>query len=78
LNYKRPAKQWQDLDRTVYATGKKIYDSVADEEFDFVNMEKIAISLQAKMRKDQISFTTVTSDGETIDQFTVNEDYHEE
>jgi hypothetical protein len=52
---------------------------VADEKFDFVNMEKIAISLQAKVNKDQISFTTVTSDGETIDQFTVvNEDYHEE
>ena len=60
-------------------TGKKHYDAVADEKFDFVNMEKIAISLQAKVNKDQISFTTVTSDGKTIDQFTaVNEDYHEE
>lgn len=78
MNYKRPAKQWQDPDGTVYATGKNNYDAVADEKFDFVNIEKIAISLQAKVSKDQISFTTVTSDGETIDQFTVvNEDYHE-
>ena len=73
----------EDPNGTVYVvagtTGKKHYDAVADEKFDFVNMENIAISLQAKVNKDQISFTTVTSDGETIDQFTVvNEDYHEE
>jgi hypothetical protein len=52
-------------------TGKKHYDSVADEKFDFVNMGKIEISLHAKVSKDQISLTTVTSGGETIDQFTV-------
>jgi 2',3'-cyclic-nucleotide 2'-phosphodiesterase (5'-nucleotidase family) len=73
----------EDPNGTVYVvagtTGKKHYDAVADEKFDFVNMEKIAISLQAKVNKDKISFTTVTSDGETIDQFTVvNEDYDEE
>ena len=42
-------------------------------------MGKIAISLLAKVSKDQISVTTVTSYGETIDQFTIeNEDYHAE
>ncbi len=73
----------EDPNGTVYVvtgtTGKKHYDAVADDKFDFVNMENIAVSLQAKVDKDQITITTVTSDGETIDQFTVkNEDYHEE
>ena len=73
----------EDPHGTVYVvsgtTGKKHYDAVADEKFDFVNMESIAISLQAKVDKDKLTITTVTSDGETIDQFTVvNEDYFEE
>lgn len=73
----------EDPNGTVYVvartTGKKHYDAVADEKFDFVNMENIAVSLQAKVDKDQITITTITSDGETIDQFTVkNLDYHEE
>ncbi|WHY85881.1 phosphodiester glycosidase family protein [Neobacillus novalis] len=73
----------EDPHGTVYVvagtTGKKHYDAVADEKFDFVNMENIAVSLQAKVDKDQIIITTITSDGETIDQFTVkNLDYHEE
>ncbi|MFF2446487.1 phosphodiester glycosidase family protein [Neobacillus sp. NPDC058068] len=70
----------EDSNGTVYVvagtTGKKHYDAVADEKFDYVNMENIAVSLQAKVDKDQITITTITSDGETIDQFTVkNEDY---
>ncbi|MBM7691665.1 uncharacterized protein YigE (DUF2233 family)/predicted phosphodiesterase [Peribacillus deserti] len=57
-------------------TGKKHYDAVADEKFDFVNMESIAVSMQAKVDKNKITFTTVSSEGETIDQFTIiNEDY---
>ncbi|MFK9090718.1 phosphodiester glycosidase family protein [Bacillus salipaludis] len=73
----------EDPNGTVYVvagtTGKKHYDAVADEKFDFVNMENIAVSLHAKVDKDQITITTITSDGETIDQFTVkNLDYHEE
>ena len=72
----------EDPNGTVYVvtgtTGKKHYDAVADEKFDFVNMENIAVSLQAKVDKDQITITTITSDGKTIDQFTVkNEDYYE-
>ncbi|WP_462410768.1 phosphodiester glycosidase family protein [Neobacillus sp. Marseille-QA0830] len=73
----------EDPHGTVYVvagtTGKKHYDAVADEKFDFVNMENIAVSLQAKVDKDKITITTVTSDGEAIDEFTVvNEDYFEE
>ncbi|MFJ7729637.1 phosphodiester glycosidase family protein [Neobacillus sp. NPDC097160] len=73
----------EDSNGTVYVvagtTGKKHYDAVADEKFDFVNMENIAVSLHAKVDKDQITITTITSDGETIDKFTVkNLDYHEE
>ncbi|MCM3766299.1 phosphodiester glycosidase family protein [Neobacillus niacini] len=52
-------------------TGKKHYDAIADEKFEFVNMDNIAISIRAKVDKDQITFTTVTSDGETLDQFTI-------
>lgn len=73
----------EDPNGTVYVvagtTGKKHYDAVADEKFDYVNMENIAVSIQAKVDKDQITFTTITSDGDTIDQFTViNSDYYEE
>nr|WP_263324448.1 phosphodiester glycosidase family protein [Neobacillus sp. Marseille-Q6967] len=73
----------EDPNGTVYVvagtTGKKHYDAVADEKFDFVNMEDIAVSMQAKVDKNKITFTTITSEGETIDQFTViNEDYFEE
>ncbi len=73
----------EDPNGTVYVvtgtTGKKHYDAVADDKFDFVNMESIAVSIQAKVDKDQITFTTITSDGETIDQFTIiNEDYNDE
>ncbi|MDQ0413311.1 phosphodiester glycosidase family protein [Mesobacillus stamsii] len=70
----------EDSNGTVYVvagtTGKKHYDAVADEKFEYVNMENIAVSMQAKVDKDKIIFTTVTSDGEVIDEFTVvNEDY---
>ncbi|MBT2663247.1 phosphodiester glycosidase family protein [Bacillus sp. ISL-45] len=70
----------EDSNGTVYVvagtTGKKHYDAVADEKFEYVNMENIAVSMQAKVDKDKITFTTVTSDGEVIDEFTVvNEDY---
>ncbi|GAM12148.1 phosphodiester glycosidase family protein [Mesobacillus selenatarsenatis] len=70
----------EDSNGTVYVvagtTGKKHYDAVADEKFEYVNMEYIAVSMQAKVDKDQITFTTVTSDGEVIDEFTVvNEEY---
>lgn len=70
----------EDSNGTVYVvagtTGKKHYDAVADEKFEYVNMENIAVSLQAKVDKDKITFTTVTSDGEVIDEFTiVNEEY---
>ncbi|MDR7077263.1 hypothetical protein J2Y03_002287 [Neobacillus niacini] len=73
----------EDPNGTVYVvagtTGKKHYDAVADEKFDYVIMENIAVSMQAKVDKDQITFTTITSYGETINQFTViNPDYHEE
>lgn len=73
----------EDPNGTVYVvagtTGKKHYDAVADEKFDFVNMEDIAVSMQAKVDKDQITFTTITADGEIIDEFTViNEDYFDE
>lgn len=57
-------------------TGNKHYDAVADEKFEFVNMEDIAVSITAKVDKDQITFTTTTSEGVTLDQFTVvNEEY---
>ncbi|CEG28631.1 phosphodiester glycosidase family protein [Bacillus sp. B-jedd] len=70
----------EDTNGTVYivagTTGKKHYDAVADEKFDYVNMDAIAVSMHAKVDKDTITFTTITSDGETIDQFTVkNEEY---
>ncbi|OCA87773.1 hypothetical protein A8F94_07960 [Bacillus sp. FJAT-27225] len=70
----------EDTNGTVYivagTTGKKHYDAVADEKFDYVNMDPIAVSMHAKVEKDTITFTTITSDGETIDQFTVkNEEY---
>ena len=73
----------EDPNGTVYVvagtTGKKHYDAVADEKFDFVNMDNIAVSMQAKVDKDQITFSTITSEGETIDEFTVkNEDYFDE
>ncbi|WP_210364672.1 phosphodiester glycosidase family protein [Bacillus sp. REN3] len=70
----------ENANGTVYVvagtTGKKHYDAVADEKFEYVNMEKIAISMRAKVDKDRITFTTVTSDGEIIDEFTViNKEY---
>lgn len=73
----------EDPNGTVYVvagtTGKKHYDAVADEKFDFVNMDNIAVSMQAKVDKNQITFTTITSEGETIDQFTViNQDYFDD
>ncbi|PLT29154.1 phosphodiester glycosidase family protein [Peribacillus deserti] len=73
----------EDPGGTVYivagTTGKKHYDAVADEIFDYVNMDNIAVSMQAKVDKDQITFTTITSDGEIIDTFTIkNEDYDRE
>ena len=73
----------EDPNGTVYVvagtTGKKHYDAVADEKFAYVNMENIAVSMHAQVDKNQITFTTITSDGKTIDQFTVtNEKYDEE
>lgn len=70
----------EDSNGTVYVvagtTGKKHYDAVADEKFEYINMENIAVSVQAKVDKDKITFTTITSDGEVIDEFTVvNEEY---
>ncbi|WP_066319944.1 phosphodiester glycosidase family protein [Bacillus sp. FJAT-29814] len=69
-----------DPNGTVYivsgTTGLKHYDAVADEKFEYVNMDNIAVSLRAKVDKDQITIKTVTSEGEVIDEFTVvNEDY---
>ncbi|MCM3766743.1 metallophosphoesterase family protein [Neobacillus niacini] len=71
-----------DPNGTVYivsgTTGLKHYDAVADEKFEYVNMDNIAVSLRAKVDKDRITIKTVTSDGEVIDEFTVvNEDYKE-
>jgi trimeric autotransporter adhesin len=52
---------------------------VADGKFDYVNMENIAVAMHAQVDKNQMTFTTVTSDGKTIDQFTVtNEKYDDE
>ena len=73
----------EDPNGTVYVvagtTGQKHYDAVTDEKFAYVNMENIAVSIRAQVDKNQITFTTVTSDGKTIDQFTVtNEKYDEE
>ena len=73
----------EDPNGTVYVvagtTGQKHYDAVADEKFAYVNMENIAVSMHAQVDNNQITFTTVTSDGKTIDQFTVtNEKYDEE
>ncbi|MBH0165174.1 phosphodiester glycosidase family protein [Fictibacillus sp. 7GRE50] len=73
----------EDENGTVYVvagtTGNKHYDAVADEKFEFVNMDNIAVSMRAKVNKDKITFTTISSDGELIDEFTViNEDYSEE
>jgi trimeric autotransporter adhesin len=69
-----------DHNGTVYivsgTTGLKHYDAVADEKFEYVNMDNIAVSLRAKVDKDTITIKTVTSEGEVIDEFTVvNEDY---
>jgi trimeric autotransporter adhesin len=69
-----------DPNGTVYVvsgtTGLKHYDAVADEKFEYVNMDNIAVSLRAKVDKDTITIKTVTSDGKVIDEFTVvNEDY---
>jgi trimeric autotransporter adhesin len=65
---------------TVYVvsgtTGKKHYDAVADEKFEYVNMENIAVYMSAKVDKDTITFITRTSDGDVIDEFSVvNEEY---
>ncbi|MQR97328.1 phosphodiester glycosidase family protein [Fictibacillus phosphorivorans] len=73
----------EDTNGTVYVvagtTGNKHYDAVADEKFEFVNMDKIAVSMHAKVDKDSISFTTTSSAGELIDEFTVvNEEYEVE
>ncbi|GGB64486.1 phosphodiester glycosidase family protein [Fictibacillus barbaricus] len=73
----------EDPNGTVYVvagtTGNKHYDAVADEKFDFVNMDNIAVSMHAKVDKEQITFTTTSSDGELIDTFTViNEIYEDE
>lgn len=73
----------EDADGTVYVvagtTGNKHYDAVADDKFEFVNMDNIAVSMHAKVDKDKITFTSTSSDGELIDEFTViNEDYYEE
>ncbi|WP_423410312.1 phosphodiester glycosidase family protein [Heyndrickxia sp. MSNUG] len=70
----------EDSNGTVYVvagtTGKKHYDAVADEKFEYVNMDNIAVSIKATVDKDRITFTTLTSDGEVIDEFSVvNEDY---
>jgi Icc-related predicted phosphoesterase len=65
----------EDPNGTVYVvagtTGQKHYDAVADEKFDFVNMENIAVSMHAQVNNNQITFTTISSDGKTIDQFTI-------
>ena len=65
----------EDPNGTVYViagtTGSKHYDAVADEKFDFVNMDNIAVGMQAKVERGQITFKTVTSDGKIIDEFTV-------
>ena len=73
----------EDTNGTVYVvagtTGQKHYDAVTDEKFAYVNMENIAVSMRAQVNNNQIMFTTVTSDGKIIDQFTVtNEKYDEE
>ncbi|MET3729578.1 exopolysaccharide biosynthesis protein/Icc-related predicted phosphoesterase [Fictibacillus halophilus] len=73
----------EDTNGTIYVvagtTGNKHYDAVADEKFEFVNMDNIAVSMHAKVDKDKITFRTTSSDGELIDEFTViNEDYEEE
>jgi 2',3'-cyclic-nucleotide 2'-phosphodiesterase (5'-nucleotidase family) len=73
----------EDPNGTVYVvagtTGNKHYDAVADEKFEFVNMDNIAVSMHAKVDKNKITFTTTSSEGELIDEFTIiNEDYNEE
>ncbi|WP_235860267.1 purple acid phosphatase family protein [Rossellomorea aquimaris] len=70
----------EDENGTVYVvagtTGKKHYDAVADEKFEYVNMENIAVYMSAKVDKDTITFITRTSDGDVIDEFSVvNEEY---
>ncbi|MGM0752492.1 MAG: phosphodiester glycosidase family protein [Bacillota bacterium] len=70
----------EDDNGTVYVvagtTGKKHYDAVADEKFEYVNTENIAVYMSAKVDKDTITFTTRTSDGDVIDEFSVvNEEY---
>lgn len=73
----------EDSNGTVYVvagtTGNKHYDAVVDEKFDFINTDNIAVSISAHVHKDNITFTTTSSDGDLIDKFTVvNEDYEEE
>lgn len=73
----------EDTNGTVYVvagtTGNKHYDAVADEKFEFVNMDNIAVSIHAQVDKGTMTFTTTSSEGELIDKFTVkNEDYDEE
>ncbi|PFA69127.1 hypothetical protein CN378_04405 [Bacillus sp. AFS015802] len=70
----------EDENGTVYVvagtTGRKHYDAVADEKFEYVNMENIAVYMSAKVEKDTITFTTRTSEGDVIDEFSVvNEEY---
>ncbi|OAT83755.1 hypothetical protein A6P54_00155 [Bacillus sp. MKU004] len=70
----------EDENGTVYVvagtTGRKHYDAVADEKFEYVNMENIAVYMSAKVDKDTITFITRTSDGDVIDEFSVlNEEY---
>ncbi|MCM3717327.1 phosphodiester glycosidase family protein [Fictibacillus phosphorivorans] len=65
---------------TVYVvagtTGNKHYDAIVDDKFEFVNTDNIAVFMRAQVNKDKITFTTTTSDGEFVDEFTVvNEDY---
>lgn len=72
----------EDSNGTVYVvagtTGNKHYDAVVDEKFDFVNTDNIAVSMSAHVDKDKVTFTTTSSDGDFIDEFTVvNEDYED-
>ncbi|KSU81937.1 Exopolysaccharide biosynthesis protein [Fictibacillus enclensis] len=71
----------EDSNGTVYVvagtTGNKHYDAVADEKFEYVNMENIAISLQATVEKDVMTISAITSDGENIDEFTVKNNVYE-
>jgi trimeric autotransporter adhesin len=73
----------EDTNGTVYVvagtTGNKHYDAVVDERFDFVNTDNIAVFMSAHVDKGRITFTTTSSDGNLIDEFTVvNEEYEDE